>query len=83
MTPTELHVLSFLRNHAARHDRVLMDAITSGTVLAVETVPDEGWRVHAQSKRGVGYRVVVVAHPVTGEPTRYYRESSHETQPSA
>ena len=75
MTPTEIRILQWLRAYTLRHDRVLMDAITSGTVLAVETVPDEGWRVHAQSKRGVGHRVVVVAHPVTGEPTRYYREA--------
>ena len=74
MTPTETKVLSWLRNHAARWDRVLADVLKMGQVVSVETAPGKGWRVHAQSKRGVGHRVVVVAHPVTGEPTRYYRE---------
>lgn len=74
MTSAETHVLQWIRTQATRHDRVLAGAINMGTVLSIESVPEGGWRVHARSKRGVDHRLVVVQHPITGEPVRYYRE---------
>ncbi len=70
-------VLTWLRLMAARRDRVLAAALDSGRVLSVEQDPPN-WRVHLQSRRGIAHNIVVVPHPVTGEPMRYYKEPTND-----
>ncbi|MEN6534524.1 MAG: hypothetical protein ABFD89_12730 [Bryobacteraceae bacterium] len=79
MTPAEAHILQWLRTQAARRDRVLADAVNMGVVLSIETVPESGWRVRVRSKRGVEHRLVIRQHPVTSEPTHYYREREEQS----
>lgn len=76
MTPSDTLLLKWLREQAAQRDRVLADALNQGHVESIKRLDggrEAGWKVCLQSKRGVEYTVIVVAHSVTGEPVRYHR----------
>jgi hypothetical protein len=73
VTPAETQLLAWLRTHTTRWDRTLADALNMGTVELLERTP-LGWRIVIKSKREVEHRIMVTVHPITGDPTHYYRE---------
>ncbi len=76
MIPSDALLLKWLRERTTQCDRVLADALNQGHVESIKQLDggwEDGWKVCLQSKRGVEYTVIVVAHPVTGEPVRYHR----------
>jgi hypothetical protein len=78
MIHTTDQLLAWLRTTTARRDRVLCNVLNTGVVEEILVAPP-GWRVALRSRRGVEYRIDVVMHPVTGEPTRYYREINNDS----
>ena len=68
----EMSVLEWLRTHIA-HDPILRQALDH--IQSIEETP-ESWRVRCCSRQGKEYNVVVVRHPVTGEPIRWHRISA-------
>lgn len=74
MIHSDADVLTWLRYHCSR-DRILQNALNLPRSVSVSTADARlrGWAVDVVSKRGVKYRAVVVMHPVTGEPERWYR----------
>jgi hypothetical protein len=67
-------ILTWLRVATACKDRVLCNALNTGTVDSITQEPP-GWRIILHSKRGVGYCIAVVTNPV-GQPERWYRDAT-------
>jgi len=73
-------LLTWLRGHC-RHDRVVFNALNQNP-RQVTITPDlpGGWGIKIVSHRGGEYRLVVVQHPVTGDPERWYRVNDEEAE---
>lgn len=72
MTPSDDQLITWLRYHSSK-DRVIQNALNLSRSVSVCSVPRQGWSVRIVSRRGVEYNLMVVMHPVTGEPERWYR----------
>lgn len=69
-------LVAWLRTAARGKDRVLVNAIDTGGAK-IETITS-GWRICITSRRGIEYRVIIVADPV-GLPIRYHHEKKTPT----
>ena len=75
MIRTDDQLITWLRGHC-RHDRVVFNALNQNPqrgIICGMTPSNGRWNVEIVSRRGVVYRLVVVQHPVTGDPERWYR----------
>jgi len=74
MIHSDTQLLEWLRAHTQR-DRVIFNALCNLQSVEVThyAIQPVRWAVDIVSRRGVKYRVVIVMHPVTGEPERWYR----------